>query len=500
MTTRPLKNLNKVQVRLVEAFIKAMKANGADRCILCAPTGTGKTGTARAIINRYAVTGTNKVGIFLTPRIGLTDQQARALLNFNVADLGFSDCVVDVLVVHSKIVESKKTTEFLKERIEENRSNGIFTIIACTYDSAIKLTRISVDVIICDEAHYVCEPKFHETVMHRLDQVAHRVFMTATPKECVGENNLGFNNIEMFGPYADPVAPRFAIENKIIVAPRIHVFSTWSRADKRFTVVDQVKEVFEYHKNYNGDRLPTKVLFAMSDTKDVGATCENSISLSEETGAKVFTIVSTGPFEGQYVNGVEVRDRNEFLDMISNYEGDAIVCHYAMLSVGIDVDGFTGVCFMRRPNKTVTIQTVGRALRIFKLDRQEDGYAKDYEYRVKKDALVTLVVYNGDTSLRTELTEFVRNIRRGGFNFFKDSILESSSKGYGDDTNQLVGSMVNKKKKKNPPKPYRHVAQIVLDEVQHQLELEELAAPAEKEREQAIQNLEAVSFTDADFY
>lgn len=467
MKNSPAKNLNKVQRRLMEGFQKTMNIPGADRCILCAPTGTGKTGTARAIINLYAKTGAHKVALFLTPRIGLTDQQARALLDFNVADSAYADCAVDILIVHSRIVESKKTPQFLNVKIAENAAKGVYTIIACTYDSAPKLGRIPVDLIICDEAHNVCQEDFFNTVMNRLCQSAHRVFMTATPKESPGTGSTGFNNVAKYGPYAENITPRYAIEKKIIVSPLLHVFKTWSPLDKKFTIVDQVKQIFEYHRGYNAGRMPTKVLFTLQDSKHIGTVCENAVALSEQTNAKVFTIISSGPFAGQFVNGMEIRNKNDFLDMISEYEGDAIVCHYAMLNEGIDVDGFTGICFMRRVNKTTAIQTIGRGLRIYKKDRQDDGYAKDKEYRIKKHALVTLVVYNDDTSLKAELKEFVVNLREAGFDFFKDQMLESGSKGYGNDDSSKTGSM-------NPlDKPeYRHSAQMALDEVQHELERE----------------------------
>ena len=439
-----LKNLNYVQQRLTQVFKLKMFEGAETRGIFCAPTGTGKTGTARAMLNlfadRYFTKGAGSgYSFFLTPRIALTDQQATALKNFRIAGETFPDVELMIHRVHS--VGDGKTAEELRAAIEAAKRENKYLVFCSTYQSAGSLSKFTPDLIICDEAHNLVSEKFNDTVMESLSQKAIRVFLTATPKEVKGENNTGFNNTAMYGNYMAQIAPRRAIEERLIISPRLHIFKANSDRKQHQTLISQVIHIFKNHRAFN-PHIWTKVLFAMNGTEPVDVAREYHETIHEHVGVKVFTIVSTGEHDGAYIDGVKY-DREEFFNKFNKYEGNAIMCHNRIVSEGIDLPSLTGVAFFRSPSLIDSVQTVGRCIRVHDKDRDESGIGKPLMDRIKKYGLVTVVVYNDDTSIKEAISPFVKSMRSAGFDFFRESILVSRERSNWKENETATDSMID---------------------------------------------------------
>lgn len=464
-----MKVLNYVQTKLASAFEKTIFSGNASRGIFCAPTGTGKTGTARAMLNLYSHRFFNTgVGagfsVFMTPRILLTDQQSISLADFRIRDEEYPDCEIETYVIHSKSYKSTKRDD-LNQAISDAHARGKYLVFLVTYDSADKISFIRPDVIICDEAHTLVGDEFHSVVMNAFAEELPRVFLTATPKEIKGENTKGMNNNKLYGNYLATVSPRVAIERRLIVPPRLHVFEAWKEGKKRSNVVvDQVCHVFNFHQSKS--ELPAKVLFAMDGVPAIQLIQKHVDLIYSITGAKVFTITAE---YGSFIDHERV-DREEFLDAISQFEGKSIVCHYSTIGIGIDVDGFTGIALLRGAEQTTAIQTIGRALRVYHGDRDEMGLAKPQEFRIKKSALVTVTVFNGDGSYKSQIKPIIKAMRTSGFDFFKEPIYYSSERG---ETKQ-VAEFTNQQLMEKEMEKLRDNVQYELDDVQDELEVEEI--------------------------
>lgn len=426
-----MKKLNYVQTRLAQAFKKNIFAGLCDRGIFCAPTGTGKTGTARAMINLYAHKFVNTgegagFSFFLTPRIALTEQQALALVDFHILDADYPDVEILTHNVHSNSADDYRARADLEEAINSAKEQNKYLVFCSTYQSARYMSGLKPDLIICDEAHNVVGDEFYETVMHYLHEGSPRVFLTATPKEVEGQNTQGFNNSKMYGEFLAQVAPRRAIEERLIVPPRLHVFYANSPHTQYETVVSQIIHSFDTHKNFNL-ALPAKVLYVMAGTEPIDVARQHWEEIYNRTGAWVFTIVSTGDFPGAFINGRLV-DREEFFNTFVNHAGAAIMCHCRIVGEGIDLPSLTGVVLMRNTELIATVQSVGRALRLHSADRDAFGVGLNIEHRIKKHALVTVTVFNDNTEIQDNVGKIVKEMRKAGFDYFRERILITHEK------------------------------------------------------------------------
>ena len=104
---------------------------------------------------------------------------------------------------------------------------------------------------------------------------------------------------------------------------------------------------------------------------------------------------------GDWVNGVQLKSRREFLERLQEYGKDPnrkmAVIHYSILSEGIDVPGLTGCVPLRNMNPITLTQTIGRVLRMLPVDRRAiaEGLVKagDTNSYVKGYGLVTVPIH-----------------------------------------------------------------------------------------------------------
>jgi superfamily II DNA or RNA helicase len=148
----------------------------------------------------------------------------------------------------------------------------------------------------------------------------------------------------------------------------------------------------------------------MKGTDDVKTIIDNLSTIKAEMPSHdIFTITSKN---GAMINGKKVT-RNQFLqDLKEGKEHNALIFHYDILSEGIDVDGITGVCLMRNLGLAKLLQTIGRAVRIYKPAPE-----------LKKQAWISVAVLNGDEDDKERVKYFVNAIRNGGHDISKEDIV-----------------------------------------------------------------------------
>lgn len=122
---------------------------------------------------------------------------------------------------------------------------------------------------------------------------------------------------------------------------------------------------------------------------------------------KLFVITSKlGAYKLELVEGEVVSTkmrRPEWFRAIAKDGESAAVFHYDIISEGIDIDGFTGVHFMRLMNGAKVRQTIGRALRRYKRDLSK-----------KKYSLITVAAPTGDRSDFESLKQVITALRDSG--------------------------------------------------------------------------------------
>jgi len=114
------------------------------------------------------------------------------------------------------------------------------------------------------------------------------------------------------------------------------------------------------------------------------------------------------------INGVSVK-RKEFMSKLKECE-NALIFHYDILSEGIDVDGITGVAIMRNMSLAKLLQTIGRAVRLYKPDPSK-----------KPQAWISVPVVNGNEDDMARISFVIRTLRNGGFDISKEDIHDTKN-------------------------------------------------------------------------
>jgi hypothetical protein len=103
-----------------------------------------------------------------------------------------------------------------------------------------------------------------------------------------------------------------------------------------------------------------------------------------------------------------------------------LIFHYDILSEGIDVDGITGVALMRQLGLAKLLQTIGRAVRVYKPNPE-----------LKRQAWISVPVLNGDEDDMVQVGETVRAIRNGGYNISAESVHETGKSRHQGDEEEI---------------------------------------------------------------
>jgi superfamily II DNA or RNA helicase len=381
---------------------------------LLLPTGAGKSVLMATILQWQFDNNTkHNIHLVLAPRIMLGNQ----LLSETRKMLG--PTAFRAIAFHSGEHAAEDGVKWKEEattqipKVQEAYDNaqklGQPLVVFCTYHSAYKLAdHFTFDTICGDEAQYLVSENFGGT--WRAINARVGITFTATERHTASESGLGLNNETVFGPRWYYISSQELIDKGRIVPPRLHVAHIETQ-DDGLSILSQVIEIAKKQIELTNNTLAfSKILFAMSGTGDVQVIEDNLSTLrSEFPNHDVFTITSKS---GALINGKSVK-RKKFLEILKDCE-NALIFHYDILSEGIDVDGITGVGIMRNMSLSKLLQTIGRAIRLYKPDPS-----------LKPQAWISVPVVNGNEDDMARIAFILRTLRNGGYDLTKEDVYET---------------------------------------------------------------------------
>jgi superfamily II DNA or RNA helicase len=301
--------------------------------------------------------------------------------------------------------------------------------------------------MIADESQYCVTENFNDSIKKLTARV--KMFFTATERFTASDRGRGLNNNAIYGERLYYISPAELIRLKLIVPPRMHIMYGETKNEEA-SIIHEVCEMAKQQDALTRPELGfSKILFAMKGTDDV-KTVEDNISkmrlnLPEHD---IFTITSK---TGAKINGVKIR-RDQFIDELKTRE-NCLIFHYDILSEGIDVDGITGVCLMRNLGLAKLLQTIGRAVRVYKP-------APD----LKKQAWISVAVINGDEDDKERVKQYINTIRDGGHDISAEDVVETGLPRHAADDVQVDDAY---SKTKN------NFSSLFVTEIFHEIEEEE---------------------------
>jgi superfamily II DNA or RNA helicase len=399
--------------------------NGSVTGRVVIPTGGGKTILEAAIIDwQQENNRKTRIHLVLAPRILLANQLISEYRKFS------GSTTYRVIAFHSGHYEpedekikwkEENTTQYnnIVEAYKNAIKNDQDLVVFSTYHSCDKLKDIDFDTIIADESQYLVSENFGESWKKLVGRV--KLSFTATERHTASNNGRGLNNEKLFGKRLYEIKATDLIQLGLIVPPRLHIMYGETRNEESAIVSEVVEMAVEQDRLTQGELGFSKILFAMKGTDDVKTIEDNIAKVRKDLPEHdIFTITSK---TGAKINGISIR-REQFLKELKSRK-NCLIFHYDILSEGIDVDGITGVCLMRNLGLAKLLQTIGRAVRLFK----ENGV------NIKKQAWISVAVINGDEDDKERVKRFINAIRDGGFDISAEDVIETGKPRHTPDTN-----------------------------------------------------------------
>jgi hypothetical protein len=324
----------------------------------------------------------------------------------------------------------------LKEQIDFAKSKSKPLVVFSTYHSAWKLIQIpNIGIVIADESQYCVSKEYFNTIVDINAKC--KQFYTATEKHVTTTSmGRGLNNETVFGPAIYQISPQELINRGIIVKPRVHIMSASKPNKASDSIVHEVIEAAkEQHKlTIDQGMSYSKILFAMEGTGDIKTVVKHISKVKKALpDHKIFTIMSNEKY-GCMIDGkktiVETRLGQSFENKISRNKwfkeleqsDNALILHYDIIAEGIDIDGITGVVLKRNMSLSKLLQTIGRALRIYKSNPE-----------LKPQAWLTVEVIDGDEENRRWVESVLRDLRDGHYLIEDIKFTNNDSGGTEDD-------------------------------------------------------------------
>lgn len=415
------------------ASIKKGKGSAKGRIVI--PTGGGKTFIEAAILDWQRQNNiSTKIHLVLAPRILLTNQLIAEFRKF-------SGLTYRAIAFHSgnhepdyektgiKWKEEATTrVEKIQEAYKHAVESGQDLVIFSTYHSAAKLIGINFDTLIADESQYCVNEGFNDVIKKITARV--KLFFTATEKHTSSDNGRGLNNSEIYGERIYYISPEELILLGLIVPPRLHVMYGETK-DEDKSVFSEVVEIAHAQDKITQKELGfSKILFAMKGTKDVKEIADKYKQVRFEfPNHDIFTISTKN---GARVNNVKI-PREDFIDALKTSK-NCLIFHYDILSEGIDVDGITGVVLLRNMGLAKLLQTIGRAVRIYKSNP-----------KAKRWALISVSVINGNEDDMENVRKMISAIRNGGYDISKEDVVETGNTRHESDDENVDDAYANGK-------------------------------------------------------
>lgn len=411
-----VEHLRNYQHRVDKAQDEFMADPDAMRGLILAGTGSGKTELFIVLIKKMILLAQKaklKKILIAHPRLALSfDQQKRLKKSFSghfsVEFTSFSS---------GKVIDTwqgrKNQSTINKEELLElqNSCSADLHITFSSYDSLHKIADMSYDLIVCDEAHYLCNNKLRQNLYLFRDDVK-VLFYTATPIKVAAQEE-SMDNIELFGNVIANVPPSELIPYGYVVSPRVRFMRV--RTKNNGNMVDYATTIGEAYKDQLAQvdkRFNHKMLVAMPNTQffdEIMAGLGTIRTIVGDWNVDVYYVSA----ERCSINGKPETDRELVLEHFAKNQNKCIIIHCDTLAEGIDIDGIGGVFLLRNLGLAKTIQTIGRACRPAREDINKDGTIK--EDRIKTNAIVTLAMVDGEWFSNAKTSDYAEVFKQGGY-------------------------------------------------------------------------------------
>jgi superfamily II DNA or RNA helicase len=375
--------------------------------IIVSPTGSGKTICMAEDTKRFLLPG--NVILVVSPRLML-GQQLFIEFDTYLYDYDFAHREVSSQssIIHRvrkkvKIQPELPTTipQQIYETYEIAKENNLPLILFSTYDSLDKVisSGIPITVAYFDESHNAVKGNYFDAVKDTSKKSSNCFFFTATPRytSSGSSNGPGMNNVSVYGEIIASVPFNYLVEKGYIVEPFLHrqksdacIKNSHPEQIDFQTIVENV----DYYEKTHTHTHAHKILYCMKGTKNIKDLLYKT-KFQDWASEKGYHVLSIDSQNGGYIDG-KMMTKEKFMPKLKEYGSDhnakLLVLHYEMIAEGIDVKGFTGVCFMRSSLNDIFItQTIGRCIRA----------AGEW----KKYGVVSIVEHEDDTSEVSDLTK-----------------------------------------------------------------------------------------------
>jgi superfamily II DNA or RNA helicase len=416
LTKQLVDHLRMYQHRVDKAQDDFMSDPEAMRGVVLAGTGSGKTELFIVLIKKMILLAQKaklKKILIAHPRLALSfDQQKRLKKAFaNYFSVEFTSFSSGKVIDTWKGRKNQSTTNLKELQELQDSCSADLHITFSSYDSLHKIADMHYDLIVCDEAHYLCNNKLRKNLYLFRDDVK-VLFYTATPIKVAAQEE-SMDNIELFGEVIANVPPSELIPYGYVVAPRVRFMNV--RTKNNGNTVDYATTIGEAYKDQLAQvdkRYNHKMLVAMPNTQFFDEIMAGLGTIRKIVGNWDVDLYYVSA-DGCSINGKAETDREKVLEHFAKNENKCIIIHCDTLAEGIDIDGIGGVFLLRNLGLAKTIQTIGRACRPAKQDINEDGTIK--EDRIKTNAIVTLAMVDGEWFSNAKTSDYAEAFKQGGY-------------------------------------------------------------------------------------
>lgn len=436
------------QKRIIKAQNAFLKGKVEHRAQVYAGTGAGKTVCFNTMIADLLNVNPNLRVLVAHPRIALSDdQQYRTLIDLGYAkevdgnlEMIDNPKLLEITNFHSsapknhplglgrKCVNTTNSAEL--EEIRETTPGAHITFT--TYHSLGGIADLDFDLVICDEAHYLVNTQFRDS-LHKFRDDVKVLFYTATPIH-VAAADESMSNVDLFGKVIATVPPKEAIKAGRVVPPKM-LYINCERQKEGNTIDDveiiatsmreQIKEA-----SVDNPGIVHKMLVAMGNTMrfadirdriaDVRNICDNS-HIDIYTVSADAVILNHG---GQGSAWYGSNRRKEGLDDFKRNPNPCIIVHCDTIAEGIDISGISGELILRDVKMSKAMQTIGRGSRT--------APGKTFNY-------VSIVTVDGIHLAGQDLAWFTQLFREFGYNDIVEELQHKLEEGFGAEIDEFLG-------------------------------------------------------------
>ena len=344
------------------------KLENASRGTILVPTGGGKTiiGIMDAV-RRFERSQEPINIVVVAPRIMLALQLCEEYM-----DIIKENVSRQVVPAH---IHSGDSSHFSTTKVQEiqcfngmMQTAGLHAIYFTTYHSLPRLAEagITVDTMVCDEAHNSVQKGFHGAVKYFSQTATRSFFYTATPKHSATWKKVGMNDVSVYGNVLVNVPAPKLVRGGFIVPPRVVCRELPMLKKGEVTAQRDTNHVI----NSVFENNAKKVLVCAKAVKQIIKMVDET-DFAQQLANRGYSYMHISASHGAVIDGKKVA-REEFFQTLNAWGKDNdkkfVVLHHSILSEGINVSGLEAVVFLRSMDYIGISQTIGRVIRLHKDD------------------------------------------------------------------------------------------------------------------------------------